>query len=236
MTPVKNQGGCGSCWAFSATEVVESALAIASSKLLELAPQELVSCSPNPQHCGGDGGCQGSTQWLGFQYLEKVGLVEEKNYPYAAVTGTCEKNKLDKKVPKVFVKDYVRLPQNNYTALMDAVANVGPIAISVSASWRDYESGVFDSDCGTTIDHAVVAVGYGSEGGKDYWLVRNSWGSSWGDGGYIKIHRNTGECGTDTNPQDGTECKGGPKKEKVCGLCGILSDSSYPTGVHCTDC
>ena len=120
-----------------------------------------------------------------------------------------------------------------------------------------YESGVYDGHCGSTIDHAVVLVGYGTENGKDYYLVRNSWGEGWGEGGYIKQLRRPDDstnCAEDLHPvcnefemlsfllplnylfsdyykqADGTECKPYPKKQKVCGLCGILSDSSFPTG------
>jgi len=231
VTPTKDQGGCGSCWAFSATEVIESAVAIATGKLEVLAPQELVDCAPNPKECGGTGGCEGSTQWLGFNYTTTVGMVLETAYPYMAHDQKCKESVVKK--PAVGIKGYERLPANDYAALMKAVATVGPIAVSVDASWGLYEEGVFDHGCGTTIDHAVTLVGYGTEGGADYWLVRNSWGKSWGEEGYIKIKRfgaAAEPCGIDTRPQDGTECKGGPSTEKVCGLCGILSDSSYPTG------
>ena len=96
-----------------------------------------------------------------------------------------------------------------------------------------YEEGVYDGRCGTDIDHAVQLVGYGTDGGKDYWLVRNSWGDDWGEDGYIRIRRfgdGKEPCGTDRRPQDGTGCSGGPKTVEVCGRCGILSDSAYPTG------
>lgn len=232
VTPTKNQGGCGSCWAFSATEVLESHVAIQTGKLLELSPQQLVSCAPNPDECGGTGGCQGSVQWLGFNYtIAAGGLSLETDYPYTARTGTCQPSKVK---PAAGIKDYVRLPVNDYTALMNAVATLGPIAISVDASWGSYGSGVFSGACGTTIDHAVVLVGYGTDAkGGDYYLVRNSWGSSWGEDGYIRIKRDANDsnnCGTDEDPSSGTECKPYPKEQKVCGLCGILSDSSYPTG------
>ena len=140
-----------------------------------------------------------------------------------------------------FRTGYERLPANNYSALMNAVATVGPVAISAAAEpWMSYEEGIFSDDCGADVDHAIVLVGYGNETvgtfrpeSKDYWLVRNSWGSGWGEDGYIRIER-YGEgaepCETDTTPQDGTACKGGPSEITVCGLCGVLSDSSYPVG------
>jgi len=138
----------------------------------------------------------------------------------------------------------VELPTNDYASLMTAVSTVGPVAISVDASWGGYEEGVFTCDdyettlCGTTIDHAVQLVGYGTDAtAGDYWLVRNSWGTSWGEDGYIKVARygasKDGEpCGTDTSPGDGYGCKGGPATLPVCGVSGILSASSYPTGAY----
>jgi|EP00937_MAST-01D_sp_MAST-1D-sp2_P003448 cathepsin L len=229
VTPVKNQGGCGSCWAFSTVETLESAVAIATGKLLTLSPQQVVSCAPNPKDCGGTGGCEGSVQWLGFNYTEG-GIALDSDYPYTAQTGTCKSV-----AGKVVAGNtgYTRLPANDYTALMNAVATLGPMAISVDASWSGYESGVYTGKCGSTIDHAVVLVGYGEEAGTKYYLVRNSWGESWGEGGYIKIKRDDDDstnCATDTNPSSGTECKPYPQTQKVCGACGILSDSSYPTG------
>jgi|EP00937_MAST-01D_sp_MAST-1D-sp2_P004882 cathepsin L len=238
VTPVKNQGGCGSCWAFSTAETLESHIAIQTGKLLTFAPQEFVSCAPNPQHCGGTGGCQGSTQWLGFKYAETAGITLETSYPYTARTGTCDESKIK---PVANITGYVRLPANNYSALMNAVATKGPVAISAAAEpWQLYDSGVYNGKCGTDVDHAIQLVGYGSGDAQnkkagDYWLVRNSWGASWGEKGYIRIARfgetTAGEpCATDTTPGDGTACAGGPKTLEVCGLCGIMSDSSYPTG------
>jgi cathepsin L len=233
VTKVKNQGGCGSCWAFASTETVESAVAIATGgQPPVLSPQELVSCAPNPDPCGGTGGCQGSTEPLAFKYVQEVGMTTEAIYPYEGRTGTCDKSKVSQ--AKVHISGYTQLPTNQYGPLMQAVATKGPIAISVDASWGGYETGVYTGACGTTIDHAVQLVGYGtdSNSGHDYWLVRNSWGASWGEKGYIRIQRfgdGKEPCGTDKNPLDGNGCKGGPATIQVCGLCGILSDSSYVT-------
>jgi len=232
VTAVKNQGGCGSCWAFSAAETVESHLAIATGKLMTLSEQQLVSCAPNPDECGGTGGCQGSTQPLAFKYLMTTGATTEDDYPYQGVTGTCDPSKIK---AVVSVTDEVELPTNNYTALMEAIANVGPVAISVDAgglSWQLYGGGVVKGDCGSDIDHAVQLVGYGTDKGDDYYIVRNSWGASWGEEGYIRLYRDANaECKKDTSPGDGFGCKGGPSEITVCGMCGILSGSSYPTGV-----
>ena len=145
------------------------------------------------------------------------------------------------------ITGYCRLPHvaDNYTAtqqyndLMNAVIHYGPVAISAAAEpWQMYERGVYDGNCGADVDHAIQLVGYGTNKGllatKDYWLVRNSWGASWGEKGYIRIERFGGKatekCLTDKTPGDGTACKGDPATMEVCGLCGILSDSSYPVG------
>jgi cathepsin L len=251
VTPAKNQGGCGSCWAFSTAETLESHIAIKTGKLLEFSPQEFVSCAPNPNHCGGTGGCQGSTQPLGFKYAISKGITTEKSYPYSGTTGTCQPTKI-KSVATI--SGYEVLPTNNYSALMNAVVNVGPIAISAAAEpWQLYSHGVYNGQCGADVDHAIQLVGYGTQGnssstsrhllgggggggaGGDYWLVRNSWGASWGEKGYIRIKRfGAGKepCETDNTPGDGYACEKppGPKSLKVCGLCGIMSASSYPTG------
>jgi len=236
VTEAKDQGGCGSCWAFSATETFESHLAIATNEPIQkLSPQQIVSCSPNPQQCGGSGGCDGSTQPLAFNYTVQAGLTTEENYPYAGSTGTCKESKI---VPVGFNSGYTELPVNDYTALMTAVATKGPIAISIAAggfAFQFYGGGVLKNCNDYDMDHAVQLVGYGTDAGNDYWLVRNSWGGSWGESGYIRMKR-YGEgnepCGTDSTPQDGDACKGDNTPRKYCGECGILSSSSYPTGMR----
>jgi len=233
VTPVKDQGGCGSCWAFAAVETIESTLIQATGKTTLLSSQNMVSCTPNPQHCGGTGGCAGATSELGYQYVVDKGIASEKDYPYRGVTGKCDETK-----PKsAHIHSFFKLPENNYTALVTAVATIGPIAVSVDAEpWMSYSSGVF-SGCGLSridINHAVQLVGYGTASGKDYWIVRNSWGGFWGESGYIRILKHSdGDmkwCGPDPSPADGTGCDGGPPEVTVCGSCGIWYDSSYPLG------
>ena len=135
------------------------------------------------------------------------------------------------------IKSFVALPYNNYSALMNAVVSVGPISVSGAAEpWQSYETGVFNSNCGADVDHAIVLDGYGHDASAnlDYYLIRNSWGAGWGEAGYIRIKRvgdQTAEpCYTDNSPSDGDGCDNGPSSIQVCGLCGILSDSSYPVG------
>jgi len=236
VTPVKNQGGCGSCWAFSTSETLESHLAIATGSAAPiLSPQQIVSCAPNPNHCGGDGGCEGSTQQLGFAYTKIAGITTEADYPYAATTGTCQTSKIH---PVAYIDGHVELERNNYTQLVTAVAEKGPVAINIAAggwTYQMYGGGVLSGCNDYLMNHAVQLVGYGSATGKDYWLVRNSWGGSWGEGGYIRIQR-YGEgkepCGTDNSPWYGDACHGDTTPRTFCGECAILSSSSYPTGVR----
>merc|ERR1712176_1186335 len=139
VTPVKNQGGCGSCWAFSATESVESAYAIASGKLLTLAPQTYVNCVKNPNKCGGTGGCEGATMELAFNLTAQTGIALESTLPYAGRDQTCSEYKA-----AVKVSGYVKNPVNDEKALETAVATKGPQAITVAAEpWQFYGGGVF---------------------------------------------------------------------------------------------
>jgi hypothetical protein len=139
VTPPKNQGGCGSCWAFSTTETVESHVAIATGTLPTLAPQELVSCMENPDECGGTGGCEGATAVLGFGYVSQYGLSSENDYPYAGRDEKCSRQG-----PTAKVNGTVVLKTNDADALLQAVATVGPVSISVAAStWSFYGGGTF---------------------------------------------------------------------------------------------
>jgi len=236
VTKIKNQGGCGSCWAFASTETIESHVQIASGKLLELSPQQITACTPNPDQCGGKGGCSGATAELAFDYISKNGgIATAKDYPYTAgknghVLGGC------KKKPSIAtVTGHVKNKENDLDSLMAAV-QLGPVAISVDAihGFEAYTSGIFDG-CkkDAVLDHNVQLVGYGEEKGNQYWIVRNSWGDTWGESGYIRLKRfnsSDAHCGTDSKPSDGSSCKNGPKQVKVCGMCGILYDTCYPIG------
>lgn len=186
----------------------------------------------------GTGGCEGATSEIGMDYVAgSDGLFQEYQYSYSGYYGQdaeCVIPTLT--TPVATISGFAKLPENNYTALMDAVTTLGPIAISVDAStWHAYESGIYNG-CNQEqpdINHAVVLVGYGEDNGEKYWTVRNSWSAAYGEAGYIRIHRGDDEesnCGTDVTPQDGTACAGETEPVQVCGTCGILYDSAYPLG------
>jgi len=228
VTPVKNQGGCGSCWAFSAIEVVESHYMIATGETdVVFAPQAYVNCVQNPQECGGTGGCEGATMELAFNLTATVGVPLEKDLPYQGRDAACASYPVAAKGD-----GYVKITENDANALETAIATQGPVSVTVAANWGNYGGGVFSGAChGTscTLDHGVVAVGYD----QDYWLVRNSWGTGWGEGGYIRLSReNDAVLYTDSRPSSGVACKPYPDTQIVGGESGILFDTSYPTNVH----
>lgn len=256
-TPVKNQGMCGSCWAFASTAVLETHLYLQTNTSMILSSQQLVSCAPNIWHCGGTGGCQGSTADLAYDYVSRHGLTSEWQFGYQSFHGQAipcpdgnnsSSSEPPPYTPVVEIDGWIQLPRNNETVLMNAVAKLGPIAISVAAStWGLYKSGVFDmpfdafSPRTSDINHLVVLEGYGTDPNtqEDYWLVRNSWGPLWGEKGYIRLKRST-DCGMDVTPADGIACTLDPNtgedvvppNQEICGTSGILFDTHIPVGVR----
>ncbi|RHY22191.1 hypothetical protein DYB32_009580 [Aphanomyces invadans] len=194
VTPVKNQGMCGSCWAFSTTGSVEGAAFVSSNKLVSLSEQELVDCDHD-----GDMGCGGGLMDHAFGWIKNhVGLCKEEDYTYHANQSTCVKSKCTA-VTKV--TGFTDVASNDEHALKAAVAQQ-PVSVAIEADqpeFQFYKSGVFNKSCGTKLDHGVLVVGYGIQDGNKYWKVKNSWGEDWGDKGYIYLARETGveqgQCG-----------------------------------------
>jgi cathepsin L len=194
VTPVKDQGQCGSCWAFSTTGSTEGAWQIKKGKLVSLSEQQLVDCS----QAQGNQGCNGGLMDQAFQYImANNGITSEDQYPYTAMDGTCNTAVTSVATISSFT-DVTSMDEN---ALLKAI-NVGPVSVAIEADqqcFQFYTSGVLDdASCGTQLDHGVLAVGYGTTGGKDYYIVKNSWGASWGMSGYILMVRGKDECGIAT--------------------------------------
>lgn len=205
VTPVKDQGSCGSCWAFSTTGSLECRYAIAKGKLNSLSEQQLVDCDNN------DSGCNGGLMENALSYVSKEGgLCSESEYRYTGRDGTCKASSCGTKYNHN--SGYKTTTKDSESSLETAVA-AGCVSVSVDAggvSWQFYSGGIMDGSCGTRLDHGVLAVGYGVSGSEKYWKVKNSWGTSWGEKGYIRI------------------CKACNKNGDA-GECGINKDDCYPT-------
>lgn len=204
VTNVKDQGSCGACWSFSATGAIEGINKIVTGSLVSLSEQELIDCDRSYNE-----GCNGGIMDYAFQFvMDNHGIDTEEDYPYQARQKTCDKGKLRRRV--VTIDGYVDVPPNNEKELLKAVA-AQPISVGICGSERAfqlYSKGIFSGPCSTSLDHAVLIVGYGSENGIDYWIIKNSWGKSWGMNGYMQMQRNNGDAN---------------------GICGINKLASYPT-------
>ncbi|XP_063906830.1 procathepsin L-like [Zophobas morio] len=199
VTQVKNQGVCGACWAFSTTGSLEGQNFLKNGVLVSLSEQELVDCIIARSLRG----CNGGFLDVAFQYVIDHGLSTEDDYPYEEADGICHRGDLPSAVTEIA---YLAIFGTSEEALKDAVGTVGPISVGVDATkWQFYSEGVFyDATCKTeanSLNHAVLAVGYGTEDDGEYWLVKNSYGPEWGMDGYIKLARNRNNtCGIATEP------------------------------------
>jgi cathepsin L len=197
VTGVKNQGQCGSCWAFSTTGSTEGIHFLTTNSLVSLSEQNLIDCS-RPE---GNQGCQGGLMTQAFQYIIKTGGIDtESYYPYKGVLGTCHYEAADSGAT---ISGFTNVPQDSESAL-ETAAQQQPVSVAIDAShssFQFYRSGVYyEAACSSTqLDHGVLVVGYGTSGSSDYWLVKNSWGTSWGLSGYIMMSRNrNNNCGIAT--------------------------------------
>ncbi|XP_050785738.1 cathepsin K [Gopherus flavomarginatus] len=193
VTPVKNQGQCGSCWAFSSVGALEGQLKRQTGKLQGLSPQNLVDCVTNNDGCGG------GYMTNAFEYVkENRGIDSEDSYPYIGQDESCMYSPTGKAAK---CRGYKEIPEGNEKALKRAVARVGPVSVGIDASlssFQFYSRGVYyDESCNAeNINHAVLAVGYGTQKGSKHWIIKNSWGEEWGNKGYILMARNMNNaCG-----------------------------------------
>ena len=196
---------CGSCWAFSTTGAVEGAYFVAQNKLLSFSEQQLVSCDHN-----GDQGCNGGLMDNAFEYIEKSGISLESEYPYTSgggVTGSCITSMVK---PVAIITGFKDVPSRDEKALLAAIEKQ-PVSVAIEAdksAFQLYKSGVLDSTaCGTQLDHGVLAVGYGTDAGTDYYKVKNSWGATWGENGYLRMVRDKNMCGIAMQPSYPTGAK-----------------------------
>jgi C1A family cysteine protease len=210
VTPVKDQGQCGSCWSFSATGAMEGAYQKKYGKLVSFSEQNFVDCDTRANG-GSDLGCNGGLMDSAFAWAKKWGgIATEADYPYVSGTtkkaGTC--NTKAPKVANSAPPKYVDVTKNSDSA-MESALNLSPVSVAIQAdqsAFQLYKSGVFTAACGDSLDHGVLAVGYGTDAatGKQFYKVKNSWGSSWGESGYIRLEKGvsqkTGQCGILSGP------------------------------------
>ncbi|XP_074273354.1 cysteine proteinase COT44-like [Silene latifolia] len=203
VTYVKDQEYCGSSWAFSATGAMEGINKIVTGSLDILSEQELIDCDRSY-----DKGCDGGEMDYAYQFvIENHGIDTEEDYPYIAKQEFCVEDMLERHI--VTIDGYADVPPNNENELLKAVA-AQPVSVGICGSdryFQFYSKGIYSGWCPINLDHAVLIVGYGSENGVDYWIVKNSWGTSWGMSGYIHMVRNSGDAK---------------------GICGINMMASYP--------
>ena len=199
VTPVKDQASCGSCWAFSATGAMEGAWFMAHNELPLISEQQLVDCEHDCMEFPGttqevcDEGCNGGLMPNAFTYAIREGMESEEDYPYKGVDRTC---RYDASKVKYHFSSWAWVDQDE-DAMVAALNTKGPLSVALDASyWSYYSGGIYDVSCSSTrMNHGVLLVGYGVENGTKYWIVKNSWGTSWGEKGFIRLIRGKNKCG-----------------------------------------
>jgi cathepsin L len=188
VNPIKNQGQCGSCWAFSTMGTLESGYAIATGKLVSVAEQQLVDCDKS------NNGCSGGWPHTAYDsYLSRVGVCSESSYTYTARGGSCRASSCSNAISKGVVIGHSNVGKSSSS--LKSTLSRQPVSVTVNAGQLQfYANGVVTHPCSGQINHAVIAVGYGTDG-VDYFKIRNSWGTGWGESGYIRIGQNGGSQG-----------------------------------------
>jgi hypothetical protein len=218
VTPVKNQGNCGSCYSFSSTGALEGIYSIKTGKLVSFSEQQIVDCDNGLTKAHG---CNGGIMDQVFSYISSNGgLCSEQTYPYVSGTtqkaGTCQTS-----CPLITgskISKYTDVIPNSDNAMMTALSQQ-PVSVAIEADQREfqlYKSGVFTGSCGANLDHGVLLVGYGSQNNQDYYILKNSWDVTWGQSGYILLARGN-------DPSTNKPYNNGA------GQCGVLSQGSYPS-------
>lgn len=224
---IRDEAECGGCWALAAASALDAHIRKATGMHIDVSEQELIDCTYGSH--GSNSCSKGGTREDAFQYAMRHGVAEVKHYPFVSARsghqGTC--NLGHGVEPIAGIRGWQQVEANNVFALMEAVARVGPIAVGIDASkhWDFYQGGILDT-CDhhhMVMIHDALLVGYGEERGVKYWLLQNSWGSDWGEAGFIRIKRHHKKiCARDSEE----------KNQMDCGECGILSDPVYPTGAY----
>lgn len=247
MKHVRSQGKCGSCWAVAATTLLEAHVESVTGLHRTFSAQQIVSCMPNPKKCGGEGGCRGASVELALKWVSKHGCAEENEIPYRANDSKLQEGECPSEAPTntmftttsgaFAMQGWERLPENQEQPLVNALVQLGPVAVSVEGRhfWK-YKMGIFDGcNRNAILSHAVVMIGFGVQrnGTKatKYWLLQNSWGQDWGEMGTIRMLRRDNEeeyCGVDDKPEYGSACQPYPDNITVCGTCGLLYSGLLP--------
>jgi len=189
VTAVKDQGQCGGCWSFAATGGLEGANQLATAHLVSFSEQQFLDCDSS------DSGCNGGLEYNGWNNFKNTGICTESSYPYQGRNGKCQESSCSVGLPAGSIQGVTHVQSGSATALKSALQG-RPVAIGIQAdqyAFQFYSSGILTGTCGQNLDHSVLAVGYDST--NNFWKVKNSWGSSWGEAGYVRLSMSGDKCG-----------------------------------------